>query len=144
MGAPFDATQPRCDFAAPAGADFHARELLEVRRDIAARRIRTGLGMRFRSVYQHVEVYREPQPHVVHRLAGLAIGSAVAPRMRIGLGIAELRFDIPQAVLALVAFAFDCARVYELAWSGRAERHVRVRDSKSQESGVSRVSCSRT
>jgi hypothetical protein len=51
----------------------------------------------------------------MHRLAGLAHLAAVAPRVRHGLGVDQMRFDVPQAVFALIACALDVADVYGFA-----------------------------
>jgi hypothetical protein len=41
----------------------------------------------------------------------------------VGLGIDEMALDVPQAILALIAAAFDRAVVHELAGSGGGQRH---------------------
>ena len=59
------------------------------------------------------------QPHIVHRLARLALAPAVMARGgAVGLGVDEMRLDVPQAVFTLVAVAFDGAVVHELARGG--------------------------
>jgi hypothetical protein len=118
VSAAFDTAKACSDLTAPARSDFYTRQFFEVRRDIAAHRIRARFGMRFSVVNQQIEIDRDAQPHVVNRFSGLTIGAAIASRMRVCLGVDELRFDIPQAVFALVAFALDGASVYELARSG--------------------------
>jgi hypothetical protein len=43
--------------------------------------------------------------------------------MHISLGVDEVAFDIPQAVLAFVALAFDGAGVFERAGGGGRQGH---------------------
>ncbi|MEA3153836.1 MAG: hypothetical protein QOK44_1425 [Betaproteobacteria bacterium] len=123
VSAAFDTSKPCGDFAAPTWTDFYTGELLEIRRDVAAHRIRTGFGVRFGIMNQEVEVDRKPQPHVVHGLSRTTLGPAVPSGMCVCLGINELRLDVPQTIVSFVTFALDGASVYELARRGRGQRH---------------------
>jgi hypothetical protein len=69
-------------------------------------------------VDHHVKINRETYPHIVYRLAGLAQRIAVAARVYIRFGVDEMRFDVPQAVVAFIALAFDGAFVDGFAGRG--------------------------
>jgi len=88
------------------------------RRDRAAVRVGALVGHRCDVVDRHVEVDGDPEPHVVHRLAGPALAPAVAARVEVALGIQEVRLNVPQAIFAFVTFAFDGALVHQRAGSG--------------------------
>ena len=95
MRAALDTAEEFQRFFAPAGPYGRAFERFEVGRDCAAGRVRPFIGHCFRVVDQQVEVYREPQPHAVHGLPGGALAAAVAARMRVGLAVDQVAFDIP-------------------------------------------------
>jgi hypothetical protein len=68
-------------------------------------------------------VERQAQPHLVDGNAGL---HRPAPRVleRIGFGIDEIAFDVPQPVVAPEAVALDASRMDRLArGDGRGQRH---------------------
>ena len=118
-----DATHADIYLTPPACCDFHANQLLEQHRNIAARLIRAVVGLRFGVVDDHVQIDRESDPHVMDRVAGLTRRLAAAARMHHSFGIDEVRFDIPQAVLALVADAIDGAFVDGFAGLRVGEGH---------------------
>ncbi len=111
MRAPFDATQPQAHFTPPATANFYASQSLEIHRDITTGRVRARIGLRLGIVNQHVKINGKAYPHIMHGLTGLTRLAAMASRMDRGFGIYQMRFNIPQAVVAFVAFAFDGAGV---------------------------------
>ena len=111
MRAAFGAAKPETNFTPPAGADFHTGQLLEIHRDVAAGRIRAFLCFGLSFMYQQIEIDGEAYPHVMHGLARLTYRVALVPLMYIRFGVYQMRFDIPQAVFALVADAFDGAGV---------------------------------
>jgi hypothetical protein len=57
--------------------------------------------------------------------------------VNVSLAVYEVRFDVPQAIVALVAFAFDRARVLKLAGSGRRKWHSMNLDQNLGSAGVS-------
>src|SRR5262249_34664224 len=79
--AALDAADGLGDALAPPRADGDADQALEIRRDVAADGIGAFVRLRLDVVDLHVEVYGHAQPHVVDRLAGLALASTGAPRM---------------------------------------------------------------
>ena len=94
-----------------------SRRAFEVGCDVAANGIGALVGRRFDIVDLS---YRA----IVMRIHMSCTGSlarardAHAPRVHVRLGVHEVRFDVPQPVRALVAFAIDRARVHELAGPG--------------------------
>ena len=118
MCAAFGSTEPLANVEPPAGADFHAGQLLEIYRDIATGRVRAFIGFSLGINDHHIEINGQAYPHIMHGLAGLTNCVAVAPCVYIRFGIDQMCFDVPQAVVAFVAYALDGARVHGLTGLG--------------------------
>ena len=97
----------------PPALDREALKLRERWRDGSAPVVRAPVGDRFHAVHDQVEIHRQPDPHLMQRLAGR--NHAVVGRDRVGLGVDEMAFDVPEAVVTEIATAFDGTGVMWLA-----------------------------
>jgi hypothetical protein len=70
---------------------------------------------------------------MLDRLARLARAAALAAAVHHALGVGQVRFDVPESVLALVALALDGAGVDQLARRGVAQRHVQTPECNRQD-----------
>ena len=94
MGATFYSTQHCQSFLAPARAYGDSLESLEVGRDVAAGVVGTVIGPGLGIVYQHIEIYGQTQPHLMHGCTRRPLVSGVRG-VGIRLGVDQMSFNIP-------------------------------------------------
>jgi hypothetical protein len=110
MRAPVHPADQLIGLAAPAGRYTQALQAFEIGRDAGTHMVGPIVQRGFRRVDQELVVDRQTQPHFVDRHAGCDI-AAVMIRECVVLGVPQVAFDVPQAVVAAVSMALHHALV---------------------------------